>query len=131
LHPRALAEDGLEAALAALLADVDVAGQLTIALTPGVPVDLLAMAYFVCSEAVTNVVKHAQASSVQVAVCRSAAGELLVEVSDDGCGGAAFSAGSGLSGLADRVTSFGGRLVLESPPGGGTRLTVRVPRIRD
>jgi signal transduction histidine kinase len=129
LHPRALAEDGLEAALAALLGDVDVACRQIIDLPPGVPDDLLAMAYFVCSEAVTNVVKHAAASCVQVTVSRSAAGELLVEVTDDGCGGAALSAGSGLSGLADRVSSFGGRLELESPPGGGTHLTARVPLV--
>jgi signal transduction histidine kinase len=127
LHPRALAEDGLEAALAARLADVDLACRLTIDLPPDVPADLLSMAYFVCSEAVTNVVKHAAASSLQVTVSRSAAGGMLVEVTDNGCGSAAFSPGSGLSGLADRVSSFGGRLDLESPPGGGTRLTARVP----
>ena len=78
------------------------------------------------SFSLTNAAKHAEAESVRVAV-RCADGHALVEVSDDGVGGADAGGGSGLRGLADRVEALGGRLELESPAGKGTKLTARLP----
>jgi signal transduction histidine kinase len=82
--------------------------------------------WFVCSEALANVIKHSGATSVAISVGERA-GRLLVEVTDNGVGGAALAGGSGLAGLADRVEALGGTLALVSPPGGGTRLTVELP----
>jgi signal transduction histidine kinase len=76
--------------------------------------------------ALTNVAKYARASCVRVRV-RSDAGALALEVGDDGVGGADPGRGSGLNGLADRVEALGGRLDLESPADGGTRIRVRLP----
>jgi signal transduction histidine kinase len=90
------------------------------------PASVEATAYFVISEALTNVVKHAHAggATVTAAVER---GQLRVEVRDDGAGGARAGDGTGLGGLEDRVSALGGRLMLESPPGGGTRVCAVVP----
>jgi signal transduction histidine kinase len=78
------------------------------------------------AEALTNVAKHSQASEVQVSVQRIATG-LLVTVADDGVGGASVAKGHGLAGLDDRVRAAGGILDVESPAGGGTRLTAALP----
>jgi signal transduction histidine kinase len=82
--------------------------------------------YFVCSETLANTTKHAKASRVTIRITRTA-GRLTVEVSDDGIGGADFSAGSGLRGLGDRVEALGGHLRLESPVGIGTRILAEIP----
>jgi signal transduction histidine kinase len=87
---------------------------------------LEATAYFVVSEGLTNAVKHARAARAEV-TARVQDGELRVEVRDDGVGGARADQTSGLGGLADRVSALGGRLVLESPPGAGTRLCAQLP----
>jgi signal transduction histidine kinase len=88
--------------------------------------EIEAAAYFVAAEALTNVAKHAGASSAAVKAFRD--GDLLViEVADDGVGGAAADGGTGLRGLADRLEAHGGRLRIESPPGGGTRITGEIP----
>jgi signal transduction histidine kinase len=83
-------------------------------------------AYFVVSEALTNVSKYAHARHAIVRVER-VDGQLLVEVSDDGVGGASAVEGSGLRGLADRVAALSGTLEVTSPPGRGTRLQARLP----
>jgi signal transduction histidine kinase len=85
-----------------------------------------AIAYFVVAEALTNVAKHASASQASVVV-RRLDGVLRVVVSDDGVGGADPVGGSGLRGLADRVAGVDGRLVVSSPSGGPTVLTVELP----
>jgi signal transduction histidine kinase len=89
------------------------------------PAEIEASAYFVVAEALTNVVKHAQAES---AVVRASIhdGMLDVEVRDDGIGGA-DPGGRGLVGMNDRVTALGGQLGVESPPGGGTVVTATLP----
>ena len=94
---------------------------MTVARTPAVrlPGAVEASVYFFVSEALTNVVKHAAASSATVSIGASN-GELTVEVADDGVGGAQAAAGSGLRGLGDRVAALDGALDVESPPGGGT-----------
>jgi signal transduction histidine kinase len=85
-----------------------------------------AAAYFVCSEALANAAKYASASRVVVRVTADDRAA-LVEIVDDGVGGADPAQGSGLRGLADRVEALGGALRLESPPGGGTRLSAELP----
>jgi signal transduction histidine kinase len=104
----------------------------------GIPVDLSAeledrlpapveaAAYYIVAEALTNATKHAAAAHVRVDV-RQLDGEALVEVADDGVGGAERSGGSGLRGLADRVDALGGELELVSPAGAGTLLRARLP----
>ena len=78
------------------------------------------------SECLTNVAKYAHASAVSVDVLRSD-GELVVEVADDGVGGASGEAGSGLRGLAERVEALGGHLYVTSPTGDGTRVRAEIP----
>jgi signal transduction histidine kinase len=90
------------------------------------PAEVEATAYFVVSEALTNVVKHARADGAGVTV-RVERGELRVEVRDDGVGGARGGDTSGLGGLQDRVSALDGRLVLDSPPGRGTRVCAVLP----
>ncbi len=94
------------------------------------PAEAESTVYFAVSEALTNVVKHAAASSVTVSFAQQdepAAGRLLVSVSDDGVGGADLTRGTGLSGLADRVAAIGGRLAVDSPPGVGSTVRLEVP----
>jgi signal transduction histidine kinase len=90
------------------------------------PEQLEVAAYYIVSESLANVGKYAQASSASVAVSRSD-GQLLVEVVDDGVGGADTERGSGLRGLADRVEALDGRLRVWSPNGGGTRVKAEIP----
>ena len=82
--------------------------------------------YFVVSEALTNVAKYAGARSAVVTIGREN-GRVTVTVADDGVGGADMQRGSGLRGLLDRVAALDGRLELESPPGGGTRVEAAFP----
>jgi signal transduction histidine kinase len=82
-------------------------------------------AYFVVSEALANAAKHSAAGSITIDA-RWHDGGLVVEVTDDGVGGAG-AGGSGLRGLADRVAAAGGRLRVDSPSGGGTKLTAELP----
>ena len=90
------------------------------------PEPVEAAAYYLIAEAITNVAKHANASHVAVSVRRDDV-RVLVQVADDGIGGADPVAGSGLHGLADRVEALHGQLRVDSPPGGGTRLEARIP----
>ena len=126
LHPAVLTDRGLVPALQ-LLADraplpVELSAELPAGLTG--PVEIAT--YFVVSEALTNVVKHASAGHVRVSVT-TRNGDACVEVADDGVGGAEPSTESGLSGLADRVGALDGRLEIESPSGGGTRVRAVIP----
>ena len=90
------------------------------------PAHVETAAYFVVSEALANVAKYAHATRATVDLARDN-GDLRVVVADDGVGGATLGTGSGLTGLADRVGALGGRLSLDSPTGGGTRLTAVIP----
>lgn len=119
VHPAVLTLDGLEAALANLADRSPVLVRLHVALDRRPPAEVEATAYFLVSEALTNAARHAGASVVDVRVSLSD-DRLLVEVSDDGTGGAHLESGGGLQGLADRVAALGARLELRSPPGAGT-----------
>jgi len=123
--PAALTRGGLQAGVEALVsrAALPVSVDMTVERLPG---SVEATAYFVVSEALTNVVKHAHATGAQV-TARVEDGELRIEVCDDGVGGARGDHTSGLGGLEDRVSALGGRLVLESPPGEGTRVCAQLP----
>jgi signal transduction histidine kinase len=126
IHPAVLTDRGLGPALRSL-ADraplpVELAGDPPDDLPPPVATAI----YFVVAEALTNVAKYASANEAIVRVER--AGEcVIVEVADDGIGGAQLDRGSGLRGLSDRVAALEGRLELDSPPGRGTRLRVEIP----
>ncbi|MBV9366436.1 MAG: histidine kinase, partial [Solirubrobacterales bacterium] len=87
--------------------------------------EIEANAYFVVAEALTNLAKHSQARSATVAACVED-GHLQLDVSDDGVGGAQPE-GGGLRGLADRVAALGGQVRIDSPPGGGTRISATLP----
>ena len=90
------------------------------------PAPVEASVYFFVSEALTNVVKHAQAREATVSMAADAAA-LTVEVGDDGVGGAQVGGGSGLRGLGDRIGALDGTLEVQSPPGRGTLLRARIP----
>ena len=124
IHPRVL-DDGLAAALPTLAAR----WPLSVSISVGagrLPAAIEAAIYFVCSEALTNVAKHASATSTSVDVLQRDEA-IRARIVDDGRGGAVVSAGLGLRGLADRVGALGGTLDVESPPGLGTRLTATIP----
>ena len=125
LHPVALSERGLRSALESLTAGSDV--PVTLDVSAGeLPDEIELATYFLVSESLTNARKYAGADAVQVRV-ESVDEALLVEVADDGAGGADPDAGTGLRGLADRVDALEGRLEVESPPGAGTRVRARLP----
>jgi len=125
IHPAVLTQTGLRGAIQALAERSAVAAAVTAVPDGRFPATIEATAYFVVSEALANVAKHSLADSSQVTI-RQLHGWLVVQVSDDGAGGAR-PAGSGLRGLADRVASVGGLLRIDSPPGSGTRLEAYLP----
>jgi PAS domain S-box-containing protein len=125
IHPAVLTDRGLGPALEALVARAPLPVELALA-DANLPAPVEAAAYYVVSEALANVAKYAQASGVAVRVER-ANGRAVVEVADDGVGGADPGRGSGLRGLADRVEALDGRLSVESAPGSGTRIRAEIP----
>jgi PAS domain S-box-containing protein len=125
LHPAVLAERGLVPALRALVLAAPIEVELATLPEERLPEPVEAAAYYVVAEALANVQKHAGATRVVVHASTDEH-RLVVEVADDGIGGA-DDAGSGLRGLTDRVEALGGRLSLDSPPGGGTRLLAEIP----
>jgi signal transduction histidine kinase len=125
VRPPVLAELGIGAALSALAERSGIPVRLS------VPAGRLAervetAVYFICSEAIANVQKHAQASGVDVAA-RIEGGSVVLVVADDGVGGADPSAGSGLEGLRDRIEALGGQFAIDSPRGQGTRIIAAIP----
>jgi signal transduction histidine kinase len=126
LHPAVLAERGLGPALKALARRSAVPVRLHVQVEGRLPEQAEIAAYYVVSEALTNIAKHAHASAADVQVA-AGDGVLQVRVRDDGRGGADFGHGSGLVGLKDRVEALGGHLALHSPPGEGTTLQVQLP----
>ena len=125
LHPSVLAERGLVPALEALAMRAPIPVELDAALDRRLPEQVEAAAYYVAAEATANAQKHAGASRIAVTVSVDEE-RLLIEVVDDGAGGA-DPEGEGLRGLADRVEALGGVLRLDSPAGRGTRVRARLP----
>jgi signal transduction histidine kinase len=125
IHPAAL-EQGLGYALEALTLRSPVPATLNYGPTNRLPGQVELAAYFVASEALANVAKHAQANCAAIDV-RADGQRAVIEIADDGIGGAATDLGSGLRGLADRVEALGGRLTVTSPQGLGTTVTAQIP----
>jgi signal transduction histidine kinase len=126
IHPTILSKGGLGPALANLCARAAVPVELDVRTKRRLPDSVEVAAYYVVSEALTNVTKHARASAVRVAV-QVGDGILHLAIRDDGVGGADPRRGSGLIGLRDRVDAMGGTIVVESPIGAGTSLFVVLP----
>jgi signal transduction histidine kinase len=129
LHPAVLEDRGLDAALSGITARMSIPVRLTVDLPRRPAATIEAVAYFVVSESLTNITKHAQASQAEVVVQR-AGGRLHIIVSDDGVGGADPSRGTGLTGLAKRAAAVDGTFEIASPPGGPTLITVDLPCVR-
>jgi signal transduction histidine kinase len=125
LHPVALSERGLRSALESLTVGSETPITLDVA-ADELRAEVELAAYFIVSESLTNARKYADAHSVRVRV-GPVADALLVEIVDDGSGGADPASGTGLRGLADRVDALGGRLEVDSPPGAGTCVSARLP----
>jgi signal transduction histidine kinase len=123
--PASLTHGGLEAAVDAVVSRLALPVDAAIT-SSRLPPEIEASAYFVIAEALTNVVKHARAARASVSAAVAADGSLRIEVRDDGSGGA-DPEGHGLLGVGDRVAALGGRLRIDSPPGGGTVLVAELP----
>lgn len=126
LHPSVLSDRGLGVALLGLSQRAPLPVELEATPAERLPHPVEAASYFVVAEALTNVARYARATHATVNVTR-ANGQVLVEVSDDGVGGADPASGSGLRGLLDRVSALGGTLEVESPPGSGTTVRATIP----
>ena len=126
IHPAILADRGLDAALSAVVASSPVPVSLVVEVPERPPAPIESAAYFVVAEALTNIAKHARATKAKVSIAR-AGNRLVVEVMDNGLGGADPERGTGLRGLADRIAAVGGWMRLLSPPGGPTTLMVELP----
>lgn len=129
IHPAALSEGGLGPAMKALARRSAIPVELDTRLETRLPESVEVTAYFVASEALANVAKHAQATLVRVEV-RVDGDTLHLSIADDGVGGANPARGSGLVGLTDRVEALGGTLTIRSPAGDGTTMSVELP-VRD
>lgn len=128
IHPVVLMDRGLDAALSALASRSPVPVDVDVVLPAGVrpPASVEATAYFVVAETLTNVAKHSRASQASVRVVRLG-DRLVVEVRDDGRGGAVVAPAGGLAGLHDRVLAAEGTMTLRSPEGGPTTIHVELP----
>ncbi len=126
IHPAVLTDRGLDAALSALAERAPLPVDVSVLVEPRPAPTVEAVAYFVVSEALTNVAKHAKATRARITALRSG-NQLTLEVVDNGVGGAHLEPGSGLSGLRDRARSVDGSLTITSPAGGPTVLRVELP----
>jgi len=126
IHPAVLSGHGLQVALESIAARASVPVRLTVELDRRMEERLEVVAYYVVSESLANTAKHARATRATVDVGREN-GQMVVEIVDDGIGGADTERGSGLRGLADRVEALGGRLRVWTPRGGGTRVKAEIP----
>jgi signal transduction histidine kinase len=126
IHPVILEDRGLDAALSAVVARSQVPVSLDVQMAKRPPPAVESTAYFVVNEALTNIARHARATRAHVSIAR-AGDRLVVEVRDDGIGGADPADGSGLQGLRDRVAGLGGSMYVISPAGGPTTISVELP----
>jgi signal transduction histidine kinase len=130
IHPAVLTDRGLGPALESLADRAPLPVELGELPEERLPAPVEAAAFYVVAEALTNVAKYANASTVHVSVARTN-GRAIVEVADDGCGGADPAKGSGLRGLVDRVSALDGTLSVDSPEGGGTRVRAEIPTAQE
>ena len=126
LHPAVVSGHGLEVALEQLTARAPVPVRLHVDIGARLPERIEVAAFYLVAEGLANITKHADARSATITVSRGPH-SMVVEVVDDGVGGADARAGSGLRGLTDRVEALEGRLRVWSPPDGGTRLHAEIP----
>jgi signal transduction histidine kinase len=126
IHPVILEDRGLDAALSAVVARSPIPVALDVQVVRRPPAAVESAAYFVVNEALTNVARHAHATRANVAIAR-AGDRLVIEVRDDGIGGAGINGGTGLRGLRDRVAGLGGSMYVISPQGGPTTISVELP----
>lgn len=126
IHPAVLTDRGLDAAVSALAARSSIPVHVQSGLQRRLPAPVESAAYFVVAEALTNAMKHSDATLVRVTI-RDDGAMLMIEVTDDGRGAALVAPPGGLHGLVDRVRSLDGRLDVTSPPGGPTTLTAVIP----
>jgi signal transduction histidine kinase len=126
IHPVILEDRGLDAALSAVVARSPVPVSLDVQVAKRPPPAVESTAYFVVNEALTNIARHARATRAHVSIAR-AGDRLVVEVRDDGIGGADVARGSGLQGLRDRVAGLGGSMYVISLAGGPTTISVELP----
>ena len=126
LHPAVLADGGLRPALKTLARRSAVPADLDIQIDRRLPEPVETAAYYTIAEALTNIAKHAHATTADIKVTERD-GVLRARVHDDGRGGADFGRGSGLVGLRDRAEALGGHLRMDSPPGAGTALEITLP----
>jgi PAS domain S-box-containing protein len=125
IHPAVLTDRGLGAAVESLVARAPIPVEVN-GVADHLPANVEAAAYYVVSEALTNVAKYADASVARVSISQSN-GRVVIDVDDDGVGGADPALGSGLRGLADRLAALDGSLSVASPIGGGTRIRAEIP----
>jgi signal transduction histidine kinase len=126
IHPAVLADRGLDPALSSLVSRARVPVELIVDVPERPPASTESIAYFVVAEALTNITKHANASAASVSVVRRGQ-SLVLEITDDGVGGADITKGTGLAGLADRVSAVDGYMDVSSPIGGPTIILVELP----
>jgi signal transduction histidine kinase len=126
IYPAVLGDRGLDAALSAQAAKSPIPVDVTVDIDPRPPAAVESTAYFIVGEALTNIAKHAEATSAAVRVWR-AENTVVVEVTDDGRGGAGVRSGGGLAGLADRAATIDGAITVVSPVGGPTVLRADLP----
>ncbi|MFI2423444.1 sensor histidine kinase [Streptomyces sp. NPDC018955] len=126
IHPAVLTDRGLDAALSSVASRCTVPVKVTVDLDERPAAAIEGIAYFTVSELLQNVSKHSRARSAAVEVWRSE-GRLLIQVWDDGRGGASLDGGTGMRGLADRLGAVDGLFVVESPEGGPTTVTAELP----
>jgi signal transduction histidine kinase len=126
IHPAILTDRGLDPAISALAGNSPVPVTVDVQLDGRLPENVESTAYFIVAEALTNVARHSQATAAHVSARRDA-DRLLLDITDNGVGGADLAQGTGLAGLADRAAALDGALSVNSPAGGPTRVHVELP----
>ena len=126
IHPPVL-DSGLASALATLAASSAIPASVTADIDPRPAPAIETIAYFCAAELIANATKHSYANQITIKISTERTGVLLLEVSDDGIGGADTARGSGLAGLVQRVSTVDGRIDVVSPAGGPTTVTVELP----
>jgi signal transduction histidine kinase len=126
IHPAVLTDRGLDAAVSALAGRSPVPVELDVELEGRLPESVESNAYFIVAEGLTNVARHSRAQKARVAI-RRIGNWLVIDIEDDGVGGADAARGTGLAGMSDRVAALEGKLSVNSPEKGGTRIHVELP----